>query len=43
MGYTTEDMDIELEQKDNKIELSENKIGLPDCDVFEKMNRLGLN
>ena len=33
----------EMEQKDNKIEFLENKIGLPDSKVFEKMNRLGLN
>ena len=32
-----------MEQKDNKIEFLENKIGLPDSKVFEKMNRLGLN
>ena len=42
MGDTIEDMDIERQEKDNKIELLENKIGLPDCKVFDEMNRLGL-
>ena len=43
MGETIEDMDIEIEQKDSKIEFLENKIGLPDTKVNEEMNRLGLN
>ena len=43
MGDTIEDMVIELEQKDDKIEFLENKIRLPDCKVIEEMNRLGLN
>ena len=38
-----EDMGMEIEQKDSKIEFLENKIGLPDCKVIEKMNKLGLN
>ena len=42
MGGTFEDMDIEIEQKVNQIELSENKIGLPDCKNIEEMNTLGL-
>ena len=42
MGNTTEDMNIEIEQKDNKIEFLEDKIGLPGCKVIEEMNRLGL-
>ena len=40
MGDTLEDIDVETEQKDNKIELLEKKIGLPDCKVIEEMNRL---
>ena len=43
MRDTFEDMDIEKEQKDNKIEFLENEIGLPDCKVIEEMNILGLN
>ena len=33
-------MDIEIEQKGNKIEFLGNKIGLPDSKVIEKMNKL---
>ena len=43
MGYTIEDMDNEIEQKDKKIEVLEKKKGLPICKVIEEMNRLGLN
>ena len=43
MGDTIEDMDIEIEEKDNKKDFVENKIRLPDCKVIEEMNRLGLN
>ena len=43
MGDTIEDMDREIEQKDNKIDSLENKIGLPDCKVIDEINRLGLN
>ena len=43
MGETISDMDIELEQKDNKIQFSENKIGIPDSQVIEEMNRLNIN
>ena len=43
MGVTFEDIDIEKEQKDKKIELLENKIGLPDCKKKQEMKRLGLN
>ena len=38
-----EDMDIEIDQKDNKGEFSENKTGLPDCKIIEEINRLGLS
>ena len=41
MGETFEDMDTKIDQKDNKIELLQNKIGLPDCQVIEEMNQLG--
>ena len=40
MADTIADMDIEIKQKDNKIEFSEKKIRLPDS---IGMNRLGLN
>ena len=43
MGDTIGDVDIEIEQKDEKLEFLENKIGLPDSKVFEERNRLGLN
>ena len=42
MRDTIEDTDIESEQNDNKTEILENKIGLPDCKVIEEMNKLGL-
>ena len=43
MGETISDMDKELEQKDNKIQVFEDKVGTPDSIVIEKMNRLDLN
>ena len=43
MGDTIEDMQIEIEQKDNKIEFFENKIGLSGSKDLEEMNRWGLN
>ena len=43
MGETISGMDIELEQKDNKIQFLEDKIEIPDCKVIEEMNRLNLN
>ena len=36
-------MDIELEQKDNKIQFLEDRIGIPDSKVIEEMNRLDLD
>ena len=36
-------MDMEIEQKDNKIQFLEDKIGIPDSKVIEEMNRLDLN
>ena len=41
MGDTKEDLDIKIEQKDSKIEVLEQKIGLPDCKGIEETNRLG--
>ena len=35
-------MDIEIEQKDNKVELLESKLGLADAKVVEEMSELGL-
>ena len=43
MGDTIDDMDIEIEQKDNKISFLENKIGVADDEIVEEMNRLYLN
>ena len=43
MGNTISDMDMEIEQKDNKIEFLEVKIGLPVFKVIEELNKLGLN
>ena len=43
MGDTIIDMDVEIEQKDNKISFLENKIGVTDDKVKEEMNRLDLN
>ena len=43
MAETISDMDIELEQKDNKTQFLEDKIGRPDSKVVEEMKRLDLN
>ena len=43
MGETISDIDVEMEQKDNKIQFLEDKIGLPDSEVIEEMNRLDSN
>ena len=40
VGETIADMDMEIEQKDNKIQFFEDKIGIPDFKVIEEMNRL---
>ena len=42
IGDTIEDMDIEIEQKDNKTEILDIKRGLPDSKVIEEKNKLGL-
>ena len=42
MGEITADLDIELEQKENKIQFLEDKIVITDSEVVEEMNRLGL-
>ena len=42
IGDTIENMDIQKEQKDKRIEFLEIKIGLPDFKVIEEMNKLGL-
>ena len=42
MGDTIEGMDIEIEQKDNKMEFLEFKKRLPDSKVIEEMKKLGL-
>ena len=33
MGDTLEDMDIEIERKDDKVAFLENEIGLPDVEL----------
>ena len=43
MGDTINDMDVEIEQKDNKKLFLENKIGVTDDKIVEEMNRLDLN
>ena len=43
MGDTINDMDVEIEQKDNKKSFLENKIGVTDDKIVEEMNRLDLN
>ena len=43
MGETISDMDIEFEQKQNKTKFWEDKVGIPDSRVREKMNRLDLD
>ena len=43
MGGTRDDMDIEIEQKDNRISFLENKIGVTDDEVIEEMKRLDLD
>ena len=43
MGDTIEDMDIEIEQKDNNISFLENKIGVTDDKVIEEKKRLDLD
>ena len=41
MGEAVSGMDIELEQKDNKIQFFEDKRVIPDSKGIEEMNRLG--
>ena len=43
MGDTINDMDIDIEQKDNKKSFLENKMGVTDDKIIEEMNRLDLN
>ena len=43
MGETIEDMDIDKEQKDNKISFLENKMGITDDKVVEEMKKLDFN
>ena len=43
MVETIGDMDIDFEQKINKISLLENKIGIADGKVVEERNKLDLN
>ena len=43
MGETISNRDMEIEQRDNKKQFLEDKIGIPDTKVIEEMNRLHLN
>ena len=43
MVETISDMDIKLEQKDNKIQFLEDRTGIPDSKVIEEMNKMDLN
>ena len=43
MGETISKTDIELEQKDNKLQFLEDKILIPDSKVKEDMSSLDLN
>ena len=43
MGDTINDMNIELEQKDNKIFFSGKKIGVPDFKIIKEMNKFKFN
>ena len=43
MGEIITDMDMEIEQKDDKLQFLEDKIGIPDSKVIEESNRLDLN
>ena len=43
MRETISEMDIDLEQKDNKVQILEDKVGIPDSKVIERKNRLDLN
>ena len=36
-------MSIELEQKNNKIQFLEDKLGMPDSKIVEEMHKLSLN
>ena len=42
MGETIADMDVEIEERDNKISFLENKIGIADDKVVEELNNLDL-
>ena len=43
MGDTIDDMDTEIEQKDDEISFLEKKIGVTDDEIVEEMNRLYIN
>ena len=43
MGETISDLDVEIEQKDNKIQFLKDKLGIPDSKVREEMKRSLLN
>ena len=43
MGKTLSDMDIEIEQKFNKIQFLKDKMGISHSETAEEVNRLDLN
>ena len=43
MGDNFEDVETEIEEKNIKIEFSQNRIGLPDSKVIDKMDILWLS
>ena len=43
MGETISDIDVELQRKYKKIQFLEDKIGTPDSEIVEEMNRLDSN
>ena len=42
MDETKTDMDVETEQKDNKVQVLEDKMGIPDFKGVDEMKYLGL-
>ena len=43
MGETISDMDLEINEKDNKTHFLEDNIAIPKSKVIEEINRLDLN
>ena len=43
MGQTITDLDIDIEEKNNRTSFSENEMGIAGNKVVEEMNKLNLN